>query len=92
MSETTSPVPLALASPVDQVFPTLTPAQIARLEAHGHVRQVQRGEVLAEAGAPLARCFVVTAGQVELVRPIGDVTARSHVKRETYYMMLSAEL
>jgi thioredoxin reductase (NADPH) len=71
MTETTSPLPLTLASPVDQVFPTLTPAQIARLTAHGHVRQVQRGEVLAEAGAPLARCFVVTAGQVELIRPAG---------------------
>jgi hypothetical protein len=55
MTETTSPVPLTLASPVDQVFPTLTPAQIARLAAHGHVRQVQHGEVLAEAGEPLAR-------------------------------------
>ena len=43
MTETTSLVPMTLASPVDQVFPTLTPAQIARLAAHGHVRQVQRG-------------------------------------------------
>ena len=38
MTETTSPIPVTLASPVDQVFPTLTPAQIARLAAHGHVR------------------------------------------------------
>ena len=42
MTETTSPVPLTLAARVDQVFPTLTPAQIARIAAHGHVRQVQR--------------------------------------------------
>jgi len=81
MTETTSPVPLTLASPVDQVFPTLTPAQIARLAAHGHVRQVQRGEVLAEAGEPLARFFVVTAGQVELVRPAGVTEALVAVLR-----------
>ena len=65
MTETTSPVPLTLASRVDQVFPTLTPAQIARVAAHGHVRQVQRGEVLVEAGEQVVPFFVVTAGQVE---------------------------
>jgi thioredoxin reductase (NADPH) len=81
MTETTSPVPLTLASPVDLVFPTLTPAQIARLAAHGRVRQVQRGEVLAEAGEPLARFFVVTAGQVELVRPSGVTEALVAVLR-----------
>jgi thioredoxin reductase (NADPH) len=37
------------------VLPTLMPAQIARLAAHGHVRPVQRGEGLAEAGAVIAR-------------------------------------
>ena len=63
------------------MFPTLTPAQIARLAAHGHVRQVQRGEVLAEAGEPLARFFVVTAGQVELVRPSGVTEALVAVLR-----------
>jgi thioredoxin reductase (NADPH) len=75
MTEPSLPIPLTLASPVDQVFPTLTPAQIARLAAHGYGRQVQRGEVLAEAGEPLARFFVVTAGQVELVRPSGVTEA-----------------
>jgi thioredoxin reductase (NADPH) len=81
MTETTSPVTPTLASPVDQVFPTLTPAQIARLAAHGHVRQVQRGEVLAEAGEPLARFFVVTAGEVELIRPSGVTEALVAVLR-----------
>jgi thioredoxin reductase (NADPH) len=75
MTETTSPLPLTLASRVDQVFPTLTPAQITRIAAHGHVRQVQRGEVLAEANEPIARFFVVTAGQVELVRLSGATEA-----------------
>jgi thioredoxin reductase (NADPH) len=81
MTETTSPVPVTLASQVDQVFPTLTPAQLARLAALGHARQVQRGEVLAEAGEPLARFFVVTAGQVELVRPSGVTEALVAVLR-----------
>jgi hypothetical protein len=30
--------------------------------------------------------------QVEIVRPLGAVSARSDVKRETYYVLLSAEL
>lgn len=30
--------------------------------------------------------------QVEIVRPLGQVSARSQVKRETYYLMLSVEL
>ena len=50
MPETTPPVPLTLASRVDQVFPILTSEQIARIAVHGQVRHVQRGEVLMEAG------------------------------------------
>jgi thioredoxin reductase (NADPH) len=50
------------------VFPTLTPAQIERLSAHGRVRQVQPGEVLVEAGATGAPFFVVKSGQVEAVQ------------------------
>ena len=49
MTDTIPPVPLTLASGVDQVFPTLTAEQIARLAVHGQVRHVQRGEVLIEA-------------------------------------------
>jgi thioredoxin reductase (NADPH) len=51
------------------VFPTLTPAQLDRLSAHGRVRQVQSGEVLVEAGATGAPLFVVKSGQVEVVQP-----------------------
>jgi thioredoxin reductase (NADPH) len=50
------------------MFPTLTEAQVARIAAHGHKRQVQRGEVLVEAGERTTRFFVVTAGQIEIVR------------------------
>jgi thioredoxin reductase (NADPH) len=49
----------------------LTPVQIARVAAHGHVRSIQRGEVLVEQGDRLVRFFVVTAGEIEIVRPSG---------------------
>jgi thioredoxin reductase (NADPH) len=51
------------------VFPTLTPAQIARVAAHGRVRAIRKGEVLIEDGAQVVPFFVVTAGQLEIVRP-----------------------
>src|SRR5205814_7926172 len=35
-----------LNSRVEQMFPTLTPAQIARIAAHGRTRAVQSGEVM----------------------------------------------
>ncbi len=49
----------------DQAFPTLTPAQTARLAPHGHTRAVQAGELLLEAGEKSDRIFVVTRGQLE---------------------------
>jgi thioredoxin reductase (NADPH) len=65
----TSPVSPTLASPAEQMFPTLTPAQIARIAAHGTVRRIQPGEILVEAGDQAVLFYVVTAGQVEIVRP-----------------------
>ena len=55
----------------DHVFPTLTPAQVARVAAHGRLRRVDPGEVLVEAGEQTARFFVVTEGLIEIVRPVG---------------------
>src|SRR5256886_11648797 len=46
----------------EHIYPTLTPAQLARIAAHGRRRQVERGEVLVEAGEQTARLFVVAAG------------------------------
>lgn len=57
----------------EQLFPTLTPAQVARVAAHGRVRQVEPGEVLVQAGDHVVPFFVVTAGGVEIARPTGDV-------------------
>jgi thioredoxin reductase (NADPH) len=53
------------------MFPTLTPAQVSRIAVHGRVRTFERGEVLVEAGEQVVPFFVITAGQVEIVRPSG---------------------
>jgi thioredoxin reductase (NADPH) len=60
---------LTPTSPVDRLFPTLTPEQVARIGTHGSVRTIQRGEVLVEAGDHLAPFFVVTAGELQILRP-----------------------
>ena len=56
---------------VERMFPTLTPAQIARVAPHGRARRVERGDVLVEAGAKVVPFFVITAGQLEIRRPFG---------------------
>lgn len=58
------------------IFPILTAPQIARIDAHGHLRPIQRGEVLIEQGDRVVPFFVVTAGELEIVRPSG-LTATS---------------
>jgi thioredoxin reductase (NADPH) len=67
----TEPMQPTLSSPAEQMFPTLTPAQIARIAAHGSVRQVRQGEVLIEAGDHTVPFFVVIHGRLEVVRPSG---------------------
>jgi thioredoxin reductase (NADPH) len=67
-NETPTPSPVT-RSAYAHVFPKLTDAQIARLAAHGRVREISRGEVLIEAGDSIVPFFVVTEGQVEVVRP-----------------------
>src|SRR4051794_24286966 len=71
MAVTTQQVPLTLGPRAGEMFPTLTAAQIARIAAHGRMRHVQQGELLVEAGARMTQFFVVTAGQLEAVRPSG---------------------
>ncbi|HEY6924042.1 MAG TPA: FAD-dependent oxidoreductase [Steroidobacteraceae bacterium] len=53
----------------NQTFPTLTAAQIARLEAHGTRVAVSEGKILAEPGDRHRQLFVVLSGSVEIVRP-----------------------
>src|SRR5216684_227548 len=52
-----------------QAFPRLTPAQIARLEAHGKRSRTRRAEVLVEPGERHPGLFVILSGSVEAVRP-----------------------
>ena len=62
------------------MFPTLTPAQIARIATHGVARSIARGDVLIEAGEPIVPFFVVKAGEVEIIRPsnLGDTLIAIH--------------
>jgi thioredoxin reductase (NADPH) len=62
------------------MFPVLTPAQIARIAAHGVTRPITQGEVLIEAGDPVVPVFVVKAGEIEIVRPspLGDTPIAVH--------------
>lgn len=71
MTDRTPAAQLALGSRAEEMFPTLTEAQVARIAAHGRVRQVQPGEVLIQTGERPSRFFVVTAGRLELVRWAG---------------------
>jgi thioredoxin reductase (NADPH) len=73
MDNTVTPVqvPDALAARLDQMFPTLTPAQIERVALHGRLRSIREGEVLIETGDQIVPFFVVKSGQVEVVRLSG---------------------
>ena len=70
MSNTRRGLPLT-SSRIEKIFPKLTPAQIRRVAAHGHIRSVQSGEVLIEQGDSAVPFFVVITGEVEIVRPCG---------------------
>lgn len=52
----------------EQTFPTLTPAQIARLIPHGKRIAVHKGQILAEPGDRHRNLFVVLSGSIEIVR------------------------
>ena len=64
--------PLTLTARINQMFPTLTSAQIERIAVHGRRRAVQRGEVLFQAGDAIMPFFVVATGEIEIVRPAGS--------------------
>jgi thioredoxin reductase (NADPH) len=70
MSHVTRGLPLS-SSRAEQIFPELTPAQIARVAAHGRMRDVKPGEVLIEQGDSPVPFFVVVSGELEVVRPSG---------------------
>ena len=70
MSNTRRGLPLTRTR-IEQIFPVLTSAQINRIEAHGHIRAVQSGELLVEQGDTNVPFFVVINGELEIVRPFG---------------------
>jgi thioredoxin reductase (NADPH) len=72
MTEPNTPLPLT-ASRAEQIFPTLTSAQIARIAKHGRTRTARSGEVLVEQGARAIPFFVVISGELEAVRPTGTI-------------------
>ena len=51
-----------------QMFPTLRPAQLARMEAYGKRARVEAGEILAQSGEREGRLVVVLTGSVEILR------------------------
>jgi thioredoxin reductase (NADPH) len=70
MSETIgTTTDIALAGPLDRVFPNLTSAQIERVAAHGSTRSVSAGEVLYEQGTANVPFFVLLTAELEAVRP-----------------------
>src|SRR3989442_2369767 len=66
---TTAPAAPPSGQRAEHIYPTLTAAQLGRIAAHGRRRQVERGEVLVEAGEQTARLFVVAAGRIDIFRP-----------------------
>jgi len=52
-----------------QMFPQLTSAQIARLEAHGSRRRMTKGEILAQPGDRHRPMLIVLSGSIEVVQP-----------------------
>src|SRR5262245_62167574 len=71
MSEVIRSNPLTSAPDAALLFPTLTSTQIARIAAHGVIRPVTRGEVLIDGGQTDVPFFVLTAGEIEVIRPSG---------------------
>ena len=64
-------VPLTRSSRA-QIFPRLSPEQIARIETHGRRRAVERGQVLFEAGDSVVHFFVVITGRMDITQPSGS--------------------
>src|SRR5881396_683506 len=69
MPQVAPPPPPSSGPLAEHIYPTLTPAQLGRIAAHGRRRRVEAGEVLVQAGEQTARLFVVVAGRIDVVRP-----------------------
>lgn len=63
-----TPLGVSVSRP-ERVFPTLSEAQVARLDAHGRRRSTTAGEILVDVGDRPVPCFVVLSGEIEALRP-----------------------
>ncbi len=72
MSNNPRGLPLTRAH-IERIFPKLTDEQISRMQEHGHLRAVKLGEVLVEQGYSNVPFFVVISGEIEILRPSGDI-------------------
>ena len=72
--------PLTSAPEGALMFPMLSAPQLARIATHGVARKIVCGEVLIESGQNDVPFFVVTAGELEIVRPssAGDLVIAFH--------------
>ena len=80
MPDPSFPLPATLAR-AEHVFPTLSTEQIARVSSHGRLRAIRAGEILVNAGDHLAPFFVVTTGEIEVIRPSSAAAAPIVVHR-----------
>jgi thioredoxin reductase (NADPH) len=64
-------LPISLPERAGQIFPTLTPEQIARVAAHGRRRSVSAADLLVRMGDTTVPFFVVVSGRIEIIQPRG---------------------
>ena len=81
MPDNSAKSPAVQSPPVSEMFPRLTPAQMERVAAHGHLRTIQRGDILVEVGQPSVPFFVVVSGEIQVVR--GSVGLESIITAHT---------
>src|ERR1700686_3787479 len=62
-------MPNVVAERREQMFPRLTPAQLARLGELGSRRRVECGELLFDQGSVAPQFYVVISGALEIVQP-----------------------
>ena len=65
----------------DQLFPKLTPAQIARIASVGTTHRVQAGQMLVKQGDVSVPFFVLITGEIEIVQPTvhGELAIVNHL-------------
>ncbi len=70
----------SLAARRDQMFPTLSAGQLARLQRYGKRRPIRAGEILAEPGDRGLPMWVVLSGSIEVIQVgiAGETTVVTH--------------